>query len=547
MINEITETKIVNKKWAKIVALVFIFGLIITAIVGFFEIRRIALLRDNFFFGATVSPDVGMMERLDFLNTIKVTLGVPWPAFYPVFAIFFILEAILIYRLVAIWKLKSNLKKLIAFIVYELLIVLGLCLLMGTVFFAVSEALTFDAGHFVPMATKQEFMNAKVTTDKMEIKSMIDGSKERIVLVGDPAELLLPETFRRSFLETDIIPRYVKYYEHEFNAKFAKYDKLPYYFVAPHFLVIKDRNAFLNDLGESMDRSSISWIYSQYLTKAFPKFLIVPGDQFQSRYNQVEASHFKTLISTQQVVIDENNAVIASNEKLLAQDVSLVGINDPRYQSVAKQVADIRQTALAENSLAKKNIRRLQAAIASFNDPNDIHYRSGKIIYGAFIQPDVILMKEFNQDDLYLLSANESLRILVHESLHYFAYSDRYTSSLDDFFLEGCTEYLALKALGYDDKDLVYVSGYPVHIQVMTELAKRIPLDELEKIDFTQNQKLLEADIKKYFPQVDYPALSALLNEMQVSWFTNDFGQANYEYIDTPNILKVKKLLGVNE
>lgn len=95
---------------------------------------------------------------------------------------------------------------------------------------------------------------------------------------------------------------------------------------------------------------------------------------------------------------------------------------------------------------------------------------------------------------------NSFLETLVHENLHYQSYvsEDRnfqFTDgTYDGFWEEGLTEYFARKVI-FTDQGVNINQGYPLLVKIVTQIAKKIPESELQKIYFTKDESTLEADL----------------------------------------------------
>jgi hypothetical protein len=537
-------------KWLLAIFLVIALTYVISGFLYYHEVKTGASSDQKIFTLYTFPSSLNISERLSFANTVGGDF-LPWPIIVASFILVLILEVILIYRVVVTRKNTSRLSKTLYINLYQFF---ALIIFVGIYFVGLvsaSEILTAQVpAYLASLPEYQQITNGKIITDPQAIDSAIKSSSTRIIIATNPFLLDTALDPNKTFFEAQVIPRYLAYHENDSSNIFKQYNNLPYYFIAPNYLIVQDKDQFTKDLGYNVMRNIVVSEYGNYVMTAAPQFSVLPQAQYQAEYTQAEIKRFQNEIAPIQNLIQGNNDSYNRNVQVLAQAKAELSVSDPaQLASLEQQYPTIQQNILDTNAQAEQSIKQLDGIIAGFSDPNSVNYKKGEITVGVFIPPSEIIINEPVQSvqNQALDDLDELIRVIVHESLHYYAYADGGNSSnpLNNFLYEGFTEYLALKAMGYADKDMVYVSGYPVHVQVMALLAQKIPLSEMEKIDFSQDQNLFESDFKKYFPGADYQAFSNLNNQIDTWWFTGGFGQDNSSYVDDSYILNAKDILKV--
>ncbi len=348
-----------------------------------------------------------------------------------------------------------------------------------------------------------------VVTDLKAIRNAINNATTTISLAENP-----PPSFLYS--ESDIVSK--------------KYADLPYYFIGPNHLIVKDKTKFMVDLGYNVMRNVVVPIYGKYVTKVKPDFSVLPKEKFPAEYRRLQIKRFNDQLLKRNKIIESNNTVLAQARITLAQ-------TDPA------QLADIEKQAETIQKGFEEQISELNSVIKDLSDPAGQKYKESEIITGGYIPPSTILFRTpvHSEENPALDNLGELERLVVHESLHYYADVDDRVG-LDKFFFEGFTEYLALKALGYSDSKMLEVSGYPMHVEVIAMLAEKIPLSTIEKINFTQDSALFESTFRQYFPTTDYKSFMDLADEINTSWFTSP-QKVNSSYVDDPLVLQARTLL----
>ncbi len=134
---------------------------------------------------------------------------------------------------------------------------------------------------------------------------------------------------------------------------------------------------------------------------------------------------------------------------------------------------------------------------------------------------------------------------MVHEMLHMYSYDDALW--LPVAFNEGMTDYLATKAMGYDELDSIRAAGYPLEVQVVMALLEKIPYDDLLKIYFTKDEAALKASMKQYFPSTDYKTFMDRYDAIFAGTFhVNGAGHAfDTRLIDHGDVVDMRRLLGL--
>lgn len=296
---------------------------------------------------------------------------------------------------------------------------------------------------------------------------------------------------------------------------FDKYRNVPYFLAFPNYLIVQDKIKFTQDLGYDVMRNILVSNYDKYVRVTAPKFQVLPDEDYSVSFIEAKIKIFQGQILSINKIIQQNLNIMNDNNK---QDI------------------------LVANAQGEKNIVSLQNTIDSFSDHNSENYKQSVVSVGAFIPPTSILIKK----PLQSASLSELIRIMVHESLHYYSRANVGSDSprLNELLYEGLTEYLTLKAIGYSEDEMIVVSGYPVHIQIIMLLGNKIPLSQLQDIHFMQNQDLFNQNFKRYFPNSDLNAFLDLGDQIDAWWYTDGFGQDNSSYVDNMFVIKAKKILG---
>lgn len=505
-----------------------------------------------------VSSHTGIKEWFDFTNQIAPNFS---PSTLGIGAIIIVvfLEGMLVIRLRA-QKGKGVLwHKIIYSILYQVLVIIGFFVMLFAGMYLATKVLMDDAGKY--LASHPELvsaMNAQVTTDKNGILAAIKTDSSRLIVLEDPRLIGSSLDSGLTFFQAYAVPRYLRLEDHVTINKFLDYSVLPYYFIAPNYLIVKDKKQFMEDVGPIAARNIVDSLLSSY-TKGVssPRFTLLPLGQYQSEYKNRQVHNLEGSISSLQNEIQENQDVIAKNDQIIAQAKTqpYYSAYPDKLTNLEDQADSIKQQALTINAQDKKYVEQYRQSIADYSDPTSIAYREGQITIGAFIPPSEIILREPGNRDQGPASLgqpapekmSEILRVMVHESLHYYASIDQSTTAtgLNDFLFEGFTDYFALKAMGYTDSEMPYAAGYPVHVQIISLLAQKIPLSELEKINFTGNQDLFKTDFKKYFPDSDYQAFTSLGNEIAAWWFKTGFGNYNVSYVNDSYVEKAQAILKI--
>ncbi len=520
-----------NIKWLAIILLVTTIIYAVSSFIYYSHVRQSATT-DAKYSSVTSPESTGLAERFAFTSTL-VNIFLPASLASGAFLLILILEIILVYRLIVTRETTSRSSKIVHLILYQIFVVVAFfgIFLVGT--FATAGILTNQAAQYISSYTGyKEILAGNVTTDTQAVDSLIKSDSNRIIIAQNPLLAPLALKAQKTFFEAYIVPRYVAYREGALDNKFKQYANLPYYFISPNYLIVQDKARFMKDLGYDVMRNIVVSQYGNYVMGAKPQFLVVPKEEYGIEYRQSQIKRFEGQVLDLKKIIESNNQILVRARSQLANDQS-------RLASLERQAETIKQQM-------NSDINEYDKIIKELSDPQSIAYKKSEVTVGAFIPPSKIVVQEptDSSENLALNDLDQMIRIIVHESLHYYAdnFSNK-SGELEAFPYEAFTEYLALKAIGYSDSSMVYVSGYPLHMQVMSLLAQKIPLAELEKINFTQDSNLFEQDFKKYFPGSDYKEFSSLGSQIDTYWFTNGFGKPNATYIDDPLVLKAKQIL----
>ena len=523
--------KPINRKWLVIILAVTVIIYAVSGFVYYSHIRQLATTDATY--SLVTSPEsLGLGERFAFTSILTNNFS-NTPLIVGAFLLVLILEIILIYRLIVTKKVTSRFSKITHSILYQFFVAMALIgiFLVGT--FSTAGILTNQAAQYISSyAGYGEILAGNVTMDSQVIDSLIKSDSTRIIIARNPLLVPLALKPQKTFFEAYIVPRYIAYHENASDNKFKQYANLPYYFISPNYLIVQDKAKFAKELGYDVMRNIVASQYGNYVMGAKPQFLVVPKEEYGTEYRQSQIKRFEGQVLDLKKIIESNNQILVRARNELAND-------QPQLASLERQADTIKQQM-------NLNINEYNKLINEFSDPQSITYKKSEVSVGAFIPPSKIVIQEpINSDkNLALNDLDQMIRVVVHEFLHY--YADNFSNKNDQlaaFPYEAFTEYLALKAIGYSDSSMVDISGYPLHTQVMTLLAQKIPLSELAKIHFTQNPDLFERDFRKYFPESDYKEFSALGDQIDVYWFTNGFGKPNSAYINDRLILKAKDIL----
>lgn len=525
--------KILNRKWLVIILLIIIIICAVSSFIYYSHIKQLATTEATY--SLVTSPEsIGLGEKFAFTSTLADNFSTT-SLIVGAFLLVLILEIILIYRLIVTKETTSRASKITYSILCQLFIAIAFfgTFLVGT--FSTMGMLTRQAGQYISSyAGYKDILTGNVTTDSQMIDSLIKSDTSRIIIAQNPLLVPLALKPQKTFFEAYVVPRYVAYHENISDNKFKQYANLPYYLISPNYLIVQDKVRFAKELGYDVMKNIVTSQYENYVMGAKPQFLVIPKEEYGIEFRQSQIKRFQSQVLDLKKVIESNNQILVRARSELVND-------QPQLASLERQADTVKQQI-------DSNINEYNKLINELSNPQSVTYKKSEVTVGAFIPPSKIVIQEpINSDEnLALNDLDQMIRVIVHESLHYYAdnFSNK-SSQLDAFPYEAFTEYLALKAIGYSDSSMVYISGYPLHVQVMTLLAQKIPLAELEKIDFTQDPDLLERDFKKYFPESDYKEFSALGDQIDIYWFTSGFGKPNSEYVDHPFILKAKEVLKI--
>jgi hypothetical protein len=100
-------------------------------------------------------------------------------------------------------------------------------------------------------------------------------------------------------------------------------------------------------------------------------------------------------------------------------------------------------------------------------------------------------------------SIQEYLETLVHESLHYQSYVSQDRKLSTSFFEEGLTEYFSRQVLAQNLGMQVNI-GYPLVTKLISQMMKKIPEQEFERIYLTKDESRLEAVLNSAYGSTFY-------------------------------------------
>lgn len=163
-----------------------------------------------------------------------------------------------------------------------------------------------------------------------------------------------------------------------------------------------------------------------------------------------------------------------------------------------KNIADweqslrIDQYNLGEYQKAKDLLVKYQDLVASQKDTTP-----GEL--GLFEPPDKVKVVLESTSDKAIA---DYFAIVAHEYLHYSSYVSEERSLLQ-FFEEGLTEYYSRQIIADQIKTETNV-GYPAIVPIIKKIAQDLPKEELERIYFTKDEKLLIALLNEKYGDAFY-------------------------------------------
>lgn len=150
-------------------------------------------------------------------------------------------------------------------------------------------------------------------------------------------------------------------------------------------------------------------------------------------------------------------------------------------QKELKEYQDLKKTIETYRSMAEAQKESTPQELGIFEADNNIKIALDSIEEKAFI---------------------DYLATLSHEYLHYTSYVSK-ERSLPSFFEEGLTEYFSRKIIKKDlDSDTNL--GYPLFVKIISEIAKKIPEDQLADVYFTKDDGTLKALLDNAFGEDFY-------------------------------------------
>jgi len=282
------------------------------------------------------------------------------------------------------------------------------------------------------------------------------------------------------------------------------------------------------------------------------------------------------LLASYNKVISENEKSYAINKEIIKEYPSLVVRLDNEYQKyVVEQekvyeagcVQRVRYRDCAEFKVTIDSNREdiednRRAILANFNDASRINpeitilLRDMKKDFKEYLDSDDEITEQSDAtasggDTIYIRYVegrtvdSDLIRLTVHELLH--IYSHNTETYLPTAFEEGMTEYLANMAMGFNEKDSIRVSGYPLEVQVIYALLEKIPEDELINVYFSKDDKKFKALFEKYFPDTSYEGFVREYNRIFDA--TYNVGGEGYtltnELFDHERVRMIRTLLGL--
>ena len=344
-------------------------------------------------------------------------------------------------------------------------------------------------------------------------------------------------------------------------------------FVFGQDMTKKDVESILKPVSEKLTISAYGkWIKN---TSTLKNFSAVDNQEYAT-------VHRDKIIANMKKPISENEASYAINKKIIEEYPSTVAELNEKYQQYVVEaekeydkgcVQEVKYNDCvdfkATNEINKKIIEEDQRiALNYFNDANkinaeiDILLKDQRKNLNQFLEDkDQLSLNQglysaasaFNNDTIYIryydgmLVANDLIRLTIHELLHIYSYYPE--DVLPVAFDEGMTDYLATKALGFNEQDSVRVSGYPLEVQVIFALLEKVPEEDLLSSYFTKDEKKLQTLFETYFPKTDYKSFIREYNKIFDATYYVD-GESNsfdIELFDHKKVRMMRKLLSLDE